>query len=196
MTVAGVVLAAGGASRWDGPGHKLLARVSTGSEPATTVVATAVRAALDAGLDEVIVVDGALDLTAELPPTVTMLHNEHWRDGQATSLAMATDHAAAAGHDAVVVGLGDQPGLTAAAWRAVASSTASIAVARYGAQVGQPVRLAAAVWPQLARNGDEGARTLMHRCPELVAEVPCPGNPVDIDTLGDLQRWISSTNSP
>ena len=188
MTVLGVVLAAGAGERFrasGGDGAKQLAVVD-----GQTLVARAVAAALDAGLDEVVVVAGAVDLTA-LGLGVPVLHNPRWAEGIATSLQVAVRHAEAAAHDALVVGLADQPGVPAAAWRAVAAATDEppIAVATYGGQRGNPVRLARAVWADLPDAGDEGARALIRRRPELVQAVPCDGRRDDIDTLEDLDRW-------
>jgi molybdenum cofactor cytidylyltransferase len=191
VTVAAVVLAAGGGSRFLGDSHKLLAPL--GGRP---VVVWAVDAALSANLDETVVVTGAVDLRDALAGRpVTLLHNDAWASGIATSLAVAVDHATAAGHDAIVVGLGDQPFVPAEAWMAVASASAPadggtpIVVATYDGQRRNPVRLGRDVWALLARDGDDGARALMRRQPHLVGEVACAGSPADVDTVEDLERW-------
>lgn len=184
MTTAAVVLAAGAGTRFAGPVHKLLA--DAGGRP---VVARAVAAAVAAGLDEVLVVTGAADLAAVLPAGVRTLANPRWAGGMATSLAVAVEAAGVAGHDAVVVGLGDQPGVVAAAWRAVAAAGAPIAVATYDGRRGHPVRLAAATWGDLPGAGDQGARALLASGRFAVQEVPCPGDPHDVDTLEDLRPW-------
>ena len=148
-------------------------------------------AVVAAGFDEIVLVDGSTDLSDRSAPGVTVLHNAAWSDGIATSLQVAVAHARAAGHDAVVVGLADQPGITVDAWRAVAAAPAEppIAVATYGERRGNPVRLAASVWELLPTTGDEGARSLMRERADLVREVPCTGEPWDIDTVEDLERW-------
>ncbi|MFP3906213.1 MAG: NTP transferase domain-containing protein [Acidimicrobiales bacterium] len=183
-TTAAVVLAAGGGTRFRGAANKLLTDLD-----GRALVRHAVDAALAAGLDEVIVVTGAVDVSDHLPPGVVVVHNPEWAEGMATSLQAGIAAADAAGHDAVVVGLGDQPGLGPEPWRAVAAATSPIAVATYQGRRRNPVRLHREVWPLLPASGDEGARVLFRVRSDLVGEVPCEGEPADIDTLEDLERW-------
>jgi molybdenum cofactor cytidylyltransferase len=184
---AAVVLAAGGGSRFSGTEHKLLAAFR-----GRPVVAWAVDSAVAAGLDHTVVVTGAAPLDQVLPEGVTIVPNPDWASGQATSLAVAIDWAETRGMGAVVVGLGDQPLVPPNAWQRVAAAvdgSQPIVVATYGGRRGNPVGLDGSVWPQLTRLGDEGARVLMRERPDLVTEVPCDGEAVDIDTQEDLLRW-------
>jgi len=190
MTTAAIVLAAGGGSRFRESGgdvHKLVAPYL-----GRTVVEWAIEAAASAQLDATYVVRGATDLP--LPPLVAdrvkFVRNDRWREGIATSLQAGVAQARRDGHAAVVVGLGDQPLVLADAWRLIArATTAPLAVATYKGTRGNPVRLSSMVWPLLPRTGDEGAKVVMRRRPDLVVEVPCPGGSADIDTVDDLREW-------
>jgi molybdenum cofactor cytidylyltransferase len=141
---------------------------------------------VEAGFDATYLVTGADDLP--VPPGVTAVPNPRWAEGIASSLQAALAAARRSGHDAVVVGLGDQPLVLPDAWRRVAASPSPVAVATYQGVRGNPVRLASEVWPALPATGDEGARALMRARPDLVAEVACPGDPTDLDEIGDLSR--------
>jgi molybdenum cofactor cytidylyltransferase len=179
-----VVLAAGGGTRFGAGGHKLLADFR-----GRPLVVWAVEHALGAGLDETVVVTGSVDLAAVLPDGVATIVNERWQEGQAMSLQSGVEWARLGGFDAVVIGLGDQPLVPAEAWQAVAASSSPIAVAVFEGRRRPPTRLAASVWPLLPVDGDEGARVVMARHPELVEAVACPGQAVDIDTVEDLAQW-------
>lgn len=187
MSTAGVLLAAGAGTRFADPQHKLLAVIDGQS-----VVSRALGSLVGASFDAVAVVTGAADISQALAGAggeITVVENERWASGIASSVRCAASWAARQGHDAIVVGLADQPFVTAAAWRAVGASEGLIAVADYAGQRRNPVRLAREVWPLLPHDGDEGARMLMRRFPEIVVPVACEGQPDDIDTVEDLRRW-------
>jgi CTP:molybdopterin cytidylyltransferase MocA len=188
MTVAAVVLAAGGGTRFEAAdgSHKLLAPFR-----GRPLVTWAVASALASHVGPVAVVEGAVALGEVLPADVVVLPNPAWAEGQATSVGVAVAWARSLGAEAVVIGLGDQPLLAPSAWRAVAAAPASlpIAVATYDGRRGNPVRLGSAVWERLSFVGDEGARELMRRQPELVGTVACEGSPADVDTVEDLEQW-------
>ncbi|NNF53824.1 MAG: DUF501 domain-containing protein [Acidimicrobiales bacterium] len=197
MTVAAILLAAGGGTRFAGPDHKLLALL--GDRP---VVSWALTAAMEAGFNEVIVVQGAVELSAVIEDatkrhgwTPTVIHNPNWEQGQATSLQLAVGHAREQGHSAIVVGLGDQPHVGVSPWRTVGATSGTIVAATFNGARRPPVKLDQAVWDRLPEAGDDGARVLMQAHPELVSEVPCSGDPGDIDTVDDLARAQQQTTT-
>jgi CTP:molybdopterin cytidylyltransferase MocA len=181
LKTAAVILAAGAGTRFEGDGPKLLTVVR-----GRRLIDWAVAHATEAALDDLIVVAGPVDLGID-----GAVANPRWEEGMSTSLQVAVRLADERGHDAVVVGLGDQPGILPSAWRAVAASTDKpVAIGVYeGGRRGHPVRLAREVWPLLPTTGSQAANTLLQGRPELVAEVACEGRPDDIDTVEDLKAW-------
>ncbi len=190
-SAAAVVLAAGRGSRFTGESHKLLAPFRD-----RPLAYWAISAALEAGFDRVYVVTGAIELDPVLAlisetdkERLVMVDNPDWAEGQATSLIAGVEAADKGGADAVVVGLADQPGVPAAAWRAVGAAAGPIVSATFNMERRPPVRLERSVWPDLPRTGDAGARALFRLRPELFSELPCIGSAFDIDTLEELQQW-------
>jgi molybdenum cofactor cytidylyltransferase len=187
-----VLLAAGGGSRFAGRTHKLLHVLADGR----TVSAHAIDHAVEAGVGPVLVVTGAVQVP--VPSGVHTLHHAGWREGQATSLAAAIDHAGRLDVTHVLLALADQPGIPPEAWRRIATYEETpgdevIVVASYDGRRGpHPVRLHRSAWPLLPRTGDDGARSLIRDQAHLVHEVACPGSAADIDTLEDVTRWKSS----
>jgi CTP:molybdopterin cytidylyltransferase MocA len=186
--VSAIVLAAGGGSRFGG--GKLLAKL--GGRPIIEKVLHNLR---EAPVDEIIVVVGAdaqrLRGVCEAYG-VRIVANEEWERGQSTSVLAGLR---ACGGEAAVVLLGDQPFIGAEAVERLVSAFsegAKVAVATYGGKRRNPVLFSREVWPLLEAElaGDEGARSVLRRHPELVVEVPCEevGDPADVDTREDLRR--------
>lgn len=190
--IVAAVLAAGGGSRMGAPKAELVVG-------GVRLVDRAVAAAQDAGCRWIIaVVRGGTAV-----PGADVVVNPDPGRGQRSSLALALDRArgpaptaGAAGVDAVAVLLVDTPGIGADAVRAVLAAwrPGRVAVGRYGGRRGHPIVMAPRLWREaIALAGaDEGARRFLAAHPDLVDEVPVPGDPADLDTPEDVRRWPGS----
>jgi CTP:molybdopterin cytidylyltransferase MocA len=191
MRLAGLLLAAGGATRFGSPkviatyrgeplvrraAHLLLPRCTAGVHVVVGAAAAAVRGAL------------AAEVTTG---TVTLVDNPDWARGLSTSLVRGVAALPAAA-DAVLILLCDQPAITAADLDALVAAwevePALIAAAGYSDRLGAPVIIPRAYWPQLAAlRGDQGARSLLEWHAEHTT-VPMPHAALDVDTPEDLAR--------
>jgi CTP:molybdopterin cytidylyltransferase MocA len=181
--VAGILLAAGGGSRFGAP----KALVEFGGE---RLVDRGVRLLRDGGCDPVIVVLGA---AAADVPGATVVHNPDWAGGMGSSLRVGLG-ALPASAEAAVIALVDQPLIMAEAVRRLAGAFeagAAVAVATYGGAPRNPVLIARAHVAEVVRMaaGDVGARPFLRAHPDLVTAVPCDdvGDPADIDVPADLR---------
>lgn len=183
--ISGVVLAAGGGTRFGGT--KQLAELD-----GRPLVLHAIAALRDAGVDEVLVVTGhdAEAVEAALPRHVRAVRNRAWRDGQSTSLAAAL-HEVAEDSEAAVILLADQPGVTGGDVRALIEAflrtREAIVRLRYTDGPG-PALLSREIYAEAGHlRGDTGARLLMASHPEWVLDVDVDRSaPRDIDTPEDL----------
>lgn len=182
-TTLAVILAAGAGIRFAGEGHKLFAKLN-----GRALIWWAVKHALDAGFEEVAVIEGAQSLQDVIPKEASLIHNDDWEEGQARSLSVAVQYADMFGYETVVVGLGDQPYVPPTTWRHIAKAEGPIVVADFRGVNAPPVKLDASVWPLVPLDGDEGARQLLRARPELVRKLPCQGSSIDVDSIVGLDR--------
>jgi len=187
--ISAIVLAAGTSSRLGRP-KQLLALGGR------TVLQHVVDAALAGEMDEVVVVLGAaadeIEAVVGPNPRVRFSRNPDFAAGQSTSLRAGLRAAGTA--RAVLVLLGDQPGVRPDAIRAVAGAwregAGRVIQAAYGGRPAHPTLFDRSVWPELETlSGDEGARSLLDRHPEWRTSVEVGGDPPeDIDTADDYER--------
>ena len=184
--IAAVVLAAGRSTRMGGP-NKLLAEIAR--RPLVRIVA---EEALASRADPVIVVAGHQRAEVEKALAglrVRIVHNPDFAEGLGTSLR-AGIAAVPADSDAAIVCLGDMPRVDAALMNRLIAAFdpdrgALVVVPTFEGKRGNPVLWSRRFFPDLmAIEGDVGARHLIGRYSEAVAEVPVEGKAalIDVDT--------------
>ena len=199
MTVAGVLLAAGGSRRLGSP--KQLLKIN-----GVTLVELAARQLIAAGCSPILVVLGAQAATVRnavslLP--VECVENATWERGMGTSIALAVKHLNAVRFTNVQAALivsCDMPTVTVdhlSALIAISVADSTLGVFRvasaYEAPNGETVRGIPAVmpradWPALAAlDGDQGARALLRQ--QLTLTVFLRQGNFDLDTPADVAAW-------
>jgi CTP:molybdopterin cytidylyltransferase MocA len=201
VSIAGVLLAAGGSRRLGSPKQLL-------KTYGVTLVEHAARQLLDAGCSPVLVVVGAhadeiRDAVSML--SVTCVENVHWERGMGTSIACAVtalNDVRFARVPAVLISTCDMPTVTVEHLQsllAMSQQGTQRVASEYPGPDGGPVRgipatLPRVDWPALAAlDGDLGARALLRDSGTLT--VSLPSGHFDLDTPSDVAAWRTTGGS-
>ena len=192
MSIAVMIIAAGGSRRLGQPKQLLTSR-------GETLLNRAIRIASEAGASPVLAVLGAEfeRIRGSIESrTAIAVHNDRWRQGMGRSIETGMRALAVCAPDAegVLLMSCDQPRLTADHLRSLISAFSSqaapgIAASAYAGVHGVPAVFPRETFGELrALRGDKGARSIIEsaRCP--VMAVTFEGGDVDIDAPGDLAQ--------
>ncbi len=197
--VGGLLLAAGGSSRFGAP--KQLA-IFEGK----TLIARAAEALLNAGCYPVVAVLGAnagiVGTALDGSPLIIEV-NSAWQDGMSTSIAAGLNKLLETEPDldAVMITLSDQPFVTQHTIKQFllkySGGRKSIISSRYDGALGVPALFGNERFNELNQlTGDKGARHIIRNTPLEMIDILDVGEAViDVDTAADLHRLIDHPNS-
>jgi molybdenum cofactor cytidylyltransferase len=193
--VIGLVLAAGGSKRLGTP-KQLLPYGNA------TLLDHVLATARDCDFDQLLCVIGgsAEEVRARVNlDGAQIIENRDFGDGCSSSIAAALG-AVDPRAEVLILMLGDQPGVTAAAIDALIDhrGDSAFAACAYENGRGHPLAFARSTFPELADlHGDKGVWKLLDRHATKVADVPVPGPiPRDVDTDEDYRRWLLESRRP
>lgn len=198
--ITALILAAGRSRRMGSP--KLLLTLR-----GQTLLGRVIGAARASRCDDVLVILGEMaDRVGQeaVVAGIRTILNRRYREGMGTSIAAGIS-ALPPQCEAAVVLLADQPCLGPEAINALIDTYRTtgkpLVASRYGNVVGAPTLIARSLFSEAAAlSGDVGARPLIKKHPELVAEVPIrPEASWDVDTPEDLARltqMVEGESSP
>ena len=191
--VTGLVLAAGGSRRLGEP--KQLLRYGS-----ATLLDHVLGTARVSGFDQLVVALGGsservrdgVDLSG-----ADVVLNRDYGEGCSSSIAAALG-AIDSRASALVLMLGDQPGVTPETVRALVAGRGSgtrMAVCRYDDGRGHPLAFGSEMFAELAAlHGDKAVWKLMDRLGDEVVEVPIAGPvPLDVDTREDYEAVLAAS---
>lgn len=183
MKIGVIILAAGGSSRMGQP--KQLLRYGGQS-----LIRRAAETAIESRWNRTVVVIGneARQMRAELAGLpVSVIENENWRIGMSSSIRAGMAELSNDDLDAVIVMLCDQPLVTAEILNDLLfthfKTGQPIVASSYGDIEGAPAFFTRELFAELhSLTGDEGARRVISKHPELVATIEFQQGALDVDT--------------
>lgn len=200
MSIATLILAAGGSRRLGGKPKQLLTQAG-----GTTLIRQVTETALSLQAGPIVVVLGAHQerIQAELVDfPIQPVINPRWQDGLASSLQTGLNVLSGKTIDAFLVVLTDQPFMTTALLQQLVETRQQtkrgIVACRYGPEgpLGVPalfdIRYKAEF---MTLRGNVGARQLILQHASDCAEVLFPLATIDLDTWQDVENWQSSLSS-
>jgi molybdenum cofactor cytidylyltransferase len=198
VRAAAAILAAGGSERFGSP--KQLARIGD-----ATLLDLAVAAAIGSRCDPVMVILGAAreriapDLRGR---PLEIVDNPEWERGMASSIRVAVGRALAYRDPpkALVLIACDQPrigsGILDRLLDAFDPPRITVVACRYAGGPGIPTLFGSEHFAALlALQGDRGAKSVLRQNADRVATIPWPDGEIDVDTPGDLDRFLAE-NGP
>jgi molybdenum cofactor cytidylyltransferase len=189
--VTGLVLAAGGSSRLGAP--KQLLPYGDG-----TLLDHVLNTARACPFDQLVTVIGgsAVEIRERIDLHGTeVVENPSFGEGCSSSIAAALSRVDPRA-DALVLMLGDQPGVSAETVKSLITGRgdAALAACAYEDGRGHPLAFARSTFGELAQlHGDKGVWKLLDRHRDEVVDVPVPGPiPRDVNTAADYQALLHS----
>ena len=192
MIVTGLVLAAGSSNRLGQPKQLLPFR-------GTTLLGATLDVARQCAFDQLLVTVGGA--AAEVQAAVDLgnaevVDNPDFSTGCGSSISAAVAHVDSAS-EGIVLMLGDQPGVSAAAVRRLIDQggTSQVAVCRYANGRGHPFWFARSVFDDLrALHGDKAVWKVLESGRCSVTEVAIEtAVPIDVDTWADYEALLASS---
>lgn len=190
-----IILAAGASSRLGEPKQKVLFK-------GKTLLQRTVDTALHSACRPVIVVLGAYsdEIQAEIKSEdVIIYHNPQWEEGMASSIRSGIEVLEKTESEVsdVIIMVCDQPFVDTTLLDLMINKKAvtgkEIVACSYKNTLGVPVLFDKKFFPELlALEGEEGAKKLIMKHKELVADTLFPPGSFDIDTKDDYEALITS----
>ncbi len=193
-SIGALILAAGESSRFGQPKQLVQFR-------GRTLLRGVVDAAAEAGCSPIIVVVGSdgRKLAPELQQTSAIIaENANWKSGMGTSIrrGVRTLIDQSSESEALVLLVCDQPFVNANPIKRLISrrqeSAAPIIASAYAETLGVPALFDRAFFEELlSLEDDAGAKSIILRNREKVAEISFPEGEIDIDTTQDLEELVT-----
>jgi len=184
--IAGLILAAGQGRRMGKP--KAIVEID-----GVRLIDHAVSIFKQAGVEEIFVVLGAWVGQVE---GATVIVNDNWRSGMASSLKTGLSHINDIPEiESVVLSLVDLPGVTSAGIERILQAPGELVVATYGGLRGHPVKFAKSHWPGIieSAHGNVGARDYLATRSDIHhLRLDDIADGTDLDTSEELRDFLNS----